>query len=477
MGHNPGMENFLVALSIGVALGGTVVALAAFFRLRDIRSRADLEAAAAKAALVERIASRDQELLAAQAALERQQGELATLRQRAEMLNASLEREKAVGAEKLAVLEEARQAFADAFKALSAEALARNNQSFLELARGTLETHQAVAKGDLEKRQQAIVELVTPVRQSLENFERHVQEVEKARVGAYSTLTEQVKSLLDTQNHLRSETANLVRALRAPQTRGRWGELQLKRVVEMAGMLDHCDFQEQVATDSGEGQLRPDLVVHLPGQKKIVIDSKAVVSSYIDALQTEDEGARKMLLEDHARNVRLRVQELSRKSYWDQFSNSPEFVILFLPGEMFFSSALQVDPSLIEQSVDQRVIIATPTTLIALLKAVAYGWKQEAIAENAQEISQLGRVLHKRVADMTNHISDVGRKLTGAVESYNSMVGTLEHRVLATTRKFEELKAADPGTSLAEVPALECSVRRLKSEYSEQASPPSPVDP
>jgi DNA recombination protein RmuC len=281
----------------------------------------------------------------------------------------------------------------------------------------------------------------------------------------------------ETQEQLRTETASLVKALRVPHVRGRWGEIQLKRVVEIAGMLDHCDFQEQVATDSGEGQLRPDLVVHLPGQKKIVIDSKAVVSSYIDALQTEDEGARKMLLEDHARNVRLRVQELSRKSYWDQFSNSPEFVVLFLPGEMFFSSALQVDPSLIEQSVDQRVIIATPTTLIALLKAVAYGWKQEAIAENAQEISQLGRVLHKRVADMTNHISDVGRKLTGAVESYNSMVGTLEHRVLATTRKFEELKAADPGASLAEVPALECSVRRLKSEYSEQVSPPSPVDP
>jgi DNA recombination protein RmuC len=362
------------------------------------------------------------------------------------------------------VLRWRKQETESAFKALSADALARNNQAFLDLARATLAQTQEAARGDLEMRQQAIVELVTPVRNSLDKVDSQIQELEKARAGAYAALHEQVRGLVETQTQLRAETGKLVTALRTPGVRGRWGEIQLRRVVEMAGMLDHCDFVTQASVASEEGRLRPDLLVRLPAGKIIVVDAKTPLDGYLQAIEAGDEQTRKARLADHARQVRAHLTALGRKSYWEQFDYAPEFAVLFLPGECFFSAALESDPSLIEFGVGQNIILATPTTLIALLRAVAYGWRQENLAQNAAEISALGKELFKRLSDMGDHWSKMGKALERAVEAYNGAVGSLEARVMVSARKFADLKTAPLGVEIAALEPLEKSVRAVQGE-------------
>ena len=367
-------------------------------------------------------------------------------------------------AEKLALLEDAKKRLADAFHALSSEALRKNNQSFLELAKETLGTFQESAKGDLEKRQQAINEVVTPVRESLAKVDAQIHELEKNRVGAYESLHAQVKSLLETQHQLRAETGNLVKALRAPNVRGRWGEVQLRRVVEMAGMVDHCDFYEQKSmTGEDGGALRPDLLVRLPGNKIIVVDAKAPVAAYLDALEAPDDVTRAEQSIRHAAHVRAHIEALSRKAYWEQFDPAPEFVVLFLPGEMFFSAALERDPTLIEYGAEKRVILATPTTLIALLKAIFFGWRQQKMTANAEEISKLGRALYGRLCTMGEHIGKLGKSLGKSVESYNQAVASLETRVMVKARMFKELEVGSPDADLEALEPVDHVPRQLQA--------------
>ncbi len=324
--------------------------------------------------------------------------------------------------------------------------------AFLALAKTTIAESQQAARGDL-------AQAVSPVRESLLRVDTQIHELEKARAGAYATLQEQVRSLIETQTQLRTETGKLVTALRTPHVRGHWGEIQLRRVVELAGMLEHCDFTAQTTVNGEDSRIRPDLLVRLPGGRTIVVDAKTPLEAYLRAIEATDESTRKARMADHARQVRAQMTALSRKAYWEQFEQAPEFAVLFLPGECFFSAALESDPSLIETGAAQNLILATPTTLIALLRAVAYGWRQERLAENAAEISALGRELFKRLSDMGDHWNRVGRGLERAVESYNGAMASLESRVMVSARKFTELKTAPLGVELAELEPVGKSVR------------------
>jgi DNA recombination protein RmuC len=439
----------LVLLVVGVALG----ALGGYLARGGLQRLAE-ERAARIADLEQRLSAREAEATQARAAAS------AAERRTAEA-EARREAERAAAEEKLALLEDARSRLTDAFKALSAEALRESSASFLALARTSLEKYQEGAKGDLEKRERSIAELLAPVRDGLGKLDGQLRELEKAREGAYGALTQQLRGMAEAQGELRAEAGNLVRALRAPQVRGRWGELQLKRVVELAGMLDHCDFHEQQSVEGEAGRLRPDLVVHLPGGRQVVVDAKAPLAAYLEASEAKDDATRAAKLLDHARQLRNHVAALSRKSYWEQFQPTPEFAILFLPGENFYAAALEADPSLLEAGVERRIFLATPTTLIALLKAVAYGWQKEAAAENAEAVSALGRELYKRVADLGGHFSRVGKNLAQTVDAYNRAVGSLEARVLPQARRFEELQAAPEGIALPELAAVETLPRPL----------------
>ena len=362
------------------------------------------------------------------------------------------------------------------FKALAGDALKSNNSLFLQIAQETLKRFQTEALSDLDSRQKAVADMVAPVRDSLNKVDAQIQQLELERGKAYSAIHTQVQSLIVTQKELQSETGNLVRALRTPNVRGRWGEIQLRRVVEIAGMLPYCDFAEQETVNTESGRLRPDLVVKLPGGKHVVVDAKTPLQAFLDAFETDNEDARRACLANHARQVRDHMNTLSGKKYWEQFEATPEFVVMFLPGETFFSAALEQDSSLIEHGVLNRVIPASPTTLIALLKAVNYGWNQEKLARNAQQISALGKELHNRLRLLAGHIAQVGSGLDRAVESYNQAVGSLESRVLVSARKFAEL-GASVADDIPELEPIETTARALSFEWDEEdVAPEAPED-
>lgn len=453
----------------GLLLGVLVAWLIGKARRAQALAEAQTQERAEMAALKERLQLREQELAesrqrqiawdARETALE---SELSEIKARSRELQVRMDEEQKSAAEKIAQLQSLEERLNREFQALSAKALRENNETFLNLAQTKLETFQSEARGDLEQRQKAVENLVAPINETLTRYDQQIQSMERSRSQAYGSLSQQVESLLVSQQKLESETSKLVKALRMPHVRGRWGEFQLRRVVELAGMSAHCDFVEQETMSSEAGRLRPDLIVKLPGGKNIVVDSKASLQAYLDALETDNEDRRKSLLQDHARQIRNHLQSLSSKAYWSHLKDTPEFVILFIPGEAFLSAAAERDADLLEDGVKQRVIFATPLTLIALLRAVAYGWTQERIADNARKISDLGKELYDRVATLTQHFRILGQSLGKSVKAYNDAVGSLEGRVLTSARKFKEL-GATPQNEILELEPIDQATREIQA--------------
>ncbi len=446
------MTEAIVGIAIGLAMGGAV---AYALSLRARRS-AETRAAGAEAKVGElrgQIAKADEDFHGLRNRLDAERE--AKVKAQTEFAEATKNLQ-----EQQRLLEQAQTRLTDTFKALSDDALKSNNQAFLELARKTLETALAEAKGDLDKRKEAIDGLVKPLGESLRRYEDGIHALEQTRQKAYGSLEEQLKLLSTTHQELRKQTGSLVNALKTPQVRGQWGELGLRRVVELAGMSQHCDFDEQVSVEAEGGRLRPDMIVHLPGGREIVIDAKVSLDAYLRALSAESDEDRAHCLREHARQTRDHMEALAKKSYWDELKGTPEFVVMFIRGESFFGAAVDQDPSLIEDGMRNRVVLATPTTLIALLRAVAYGWRQEQLAQNALTISNLGRELYDRLRTLAGHIADMGRGLEHANQAYNQAVGSMEHRIFPTARRFKEL-GVTAGDDIATVEPVDTSLRKL----------------
>ena len=384
-------------------------------------------------------------------------------------LSATLEAERRHAQEREALVRQGELQLRESFRSISADALRENAESFLQLARGTLDEARVASTLDLEGRQRAIGEMLSPIREALERVDGNLRHVEVARAGAYESLLMQVASLAEAHRELSGRTRHLVDALKSPVVRGRWGEMQLRRVCELAQMLEHVDFVEQGSVGGREGVLRPDLQVLLPGGKVVIVDAKAPLQAYLDALEAPDDTARDALMRQHARQVRDHITRLSAKAYWEQFPHTPEFVVMFLPGETFFSTALQYDPALIDFGVERRVVPASPTTLIALLRAVGYGWQQERVSQSAEEVRGLGRELYDRLRVFSSHLEDMRKGLERAVDSYNRSVGSLEQNVLPQARRFRELGVA-AGNDLPAAEPIERALRVARDGSAERGA-------
>jgi len=470
------MEYVLIAI-VSVVLGAASAALAVYGMIRKrVRALEEqrTDEAQRRAAAEERnsrIPELEGQVVSRDQLLAQRQEENTALKTEISRLSTKLQEQEKAFEGKLALLEDAKQKLSDAFKALSAEALKSNSTQFLELAKTNLDKYHEGAKTELEKRQKAIDELVKPLKESLTKVDDKLGHIEKVRSAGFATLTEQIKSLATSEAALKKETANLVTALRRPMVRGRWGEIQLKRVVEIAGMLEYCDFTTQESTPTETSRIRPDMIVRLPNERLIVVDSKTPLEGYLESIEATDEQTRVEKLQQHARAVRTHILNLGAKGYWDQFNETPEFVVMFLPGEMFFSAALEQEPRLIEMGVEKKVILSTPTTLIALLRAVSYGWQQQRVAESAQAISDLGRELYDRIAVLVRHFGEIGKNLDRATDAYNKAVGSMETRVLVSARKFKELGAAT-SAELGTPRTVDAKPRTLQPPETE---PPSPL--
>lgn len=410
------------------------------YLLADRRSRAQLASARTEQALAQqRCQELERQLLAEKAAADQFREQLLmrerTLTETATQLQAARENI----AEQRKLLEDAHTQLKQAFATVSSEALTKNTETFLQLAQQRFETLAKQADGSLEAKRAQIDALLKPLREVLDQYQKRLSDIEKARQESYGLLREQLGTLLETQRALNTNTTQLVTALRRPQTRGQWGEITLRRLIELAGMNQRCDFTEQLSVDSEEGRLRPDVVVHLPGGRTIIIDCKTVLDAFLDAASAPDEEQRKAHLQRHCQQVRNRARELSARAYWNQFKQSPEYVVMFLPGEAFLYAAVELDPAVVEDCLKNRVVVATPTTLMALLKAVEFGWRQEAIAENAEEIRKQGRDLYDRIVTLAAHFQRLGSSLQSTVSVYNAAVGSLESRVLVTARRIGEM--------------------------------------
>ena len=399
-------------------------------------------------------------------------------------MRAQSESDRTLHAERMKTYADAEARFRDAFASLSAQALNKNNETFLHLAETRLKQARTEATADIDARKKAIDDLLAPMAKTLERVDHEIQDAERRRVQDGASLLQRVASLDAIGKDLQAETRRLVDALKRPGVRGRWGELQLKRVVELAGMLEHCDFDEQQTLDGNDRRVRPDVIVRLPGGKQVVVDAKVPLDAYLRALEAPDETTRQQLLVEHARQVRTHLSQLGAKNYFTDVQSTPEFVVMFLPGEMFFSAALEQDPALIEFGVDRKVIPASPTTLIALLRAVAYGWQQQAMEENARHISELGRNLYESIRALAGHFDDLGSRLKSSLDAYNKAVGSLEGNVLVKARKFRELQAATSVEEIAVPEMIDRVPRMLQSReltdglpFADPALDPQEVEP
>ena len=388
------------------------------------------------------------------------------------LLETRVKDQEALQAERDAAYDAANAKLANAFSDLANKSLQSNSETFLRLARENLGAHQERAKRELGEREQAVENLVRPIREALKQSQQQIAELEKSRSEAYGSIRAQLESMQTSQQSLAQETQNLVKALRRPEVRGRWGEITLKRLVELAGMVEHCDFYEQVHTSADERFIRPDMVVRMPDNRELVVDVKTPLDAYLEAVEAKDDAQRELGLKRHARNVREHIRKLSSKAYWEQFSQSPEFVILFIPGDQFLSAALNEEPDLIENALSQHIILATPTSFVALLKAVAYGWRQLALADNAEEIRRLAEDLYGRLGTFVGHLGRVGKQLQSRVENYNRAVGSLERKVLPGARKFVEL-GIHPKKELETIEPIESLPRELVEPQAEQDDEPT----